>query len=44
MLNSKGSSHNTDAAKAFALPSLSDPFFDQFLAGIPESSQGSLNT
>jgi predicted transcriptional regulator len=34
---------DAEAAEAFALPSLSDPFFDQFIAEIPESYQGSSN-
>jgi hypothetical protein len=41
MLNSKSSLQavfNTQAAKAFALPSLLDPFFNQYLlAKIPKS-------
>jgi hypothetical protein len=46
MLNSESSSRvafNTEATKAFILPSLLDPFFDYLHAKIPESFQGSLN-
>jgi hypothetical protein len=46
MLNGESSlqaAFNAEAAKAFALPSLSDPFFNYLHAEIPKPFQGSLN-